>query len=151
MHITWVIAKNSRCDLVTFSGVNYSGRESRVQIFPSGRQGDITSPIRSMIYGAPAGMRLVLCVSPVEAGWMERPWRALVMTPTNSFRTRQGKFAIRVPDIEALDKPDARRTDPDFRASYNFAETLEDGNGWSYGRVGPLHDQIQMIRVDRAE
>lgn len=147
--MNWVIDKNIRCDLLTYSGTNYSGKTHRVQIFPSGRQGDLSGPIGSLIWAGPFGLRLTLCTSAAEEGWEAQPWRAIVMVKGNTFRTRDGRHAVRLPDIELLHRADAHRVDPDFEQSYDFAEDLASGKGWSYGRVGPLHDRVQCIRIDR--
>lgn len=145
----WVIAKNMRCDIRTFSGLNLSGRSENVQIFPSGRQGDLTSPFRSMSYAGPPGTRIVLCRAILDTDWEEQPWRALLIKKPNCYRTRDGRLAVNVPDIELLDKANAQRSDTTFETSYDFAENLDDGQGWTYGRIGTLHDQVQTIRIDR--
>ena len=145
----WVIAKNIRCDIRTFSGLNLSGRSENVQIFPSGRQGELTTPFRSMSYAGPAGTRIVICRAILDAGWEEQAWRALLIKKPHCYRTRDGRLAVNIPDLELLDKPNARRSDTTFETSYDFAETLSDGVGWTFGRVGTLHDQVQTIRIDR--
>ncbi|MFT4974420.1 MAG: hypothetical protein ACI8S6_000302 [Myxococcota bacterium] len=145
----WVIAKNIRCDVRTFSGLNLSGRSENVQIFPSGRQGELTTPFRSMSFAGPPGTRLVLCRAILDEDWMAQAWRAILIKKPHCYRTRDGRLAVNVPDIELLDQPNAQRSDPDFEASYEFAEDVSDGQGWTYGRIGTLHEQVQTIRIDR--
>jgi len=146
----WVIAKNTRCDIRTFSGTNLSGRSENVQIFPSGRQGKLTSPFRSISFAGPRNTRLVLCRSLLDEDWLEHPWRAFVIAPPNCYRTRDGRMAVNVPDLELLSTANAQRTDPDFEESYPFAENLDDSGGeWTFGRIGNLGGNVNTIRIDR--
>ncbi len=149
--MNWVIGKNVRCHLQCYSGSNYSGAKKDVQVFPSGRQGDIESrDLSSMGLVAPMGVRVVLCEAPNEEGWEQRPWRAIVLTESDSFiHSDSGHPAVRIPDIDAIDDIRARRTDPDFAASYDHAETLDAGEGWTFGRAGALKGKVQMIRIDK--
>lgn len=145
----WVIDKNIRCDIRTFSGLNLSGHSEGVQIFPSGRQGNLTTPFRSISIAGPVGTRVVLCRAILDEDWEQMPWRALMIQKPHCYRTRDGRLALNVPDLELLSAPNAKRTDPDFEESYPFAATLDEGTGWTYGRLGTLHQQVQTIRIDR--
>ena len=40
----WEIAQNMRCDIIAFSGINFSGRRATMQIYPSGKKGDLELP-----------------------------------------------------------------------------------------------------------
>ena len=147
--MNWVIEKNCRCELLVFSNAGLAGSRSRVQVFPSGRQGDIQIEFSSLVFAGPIGVRLVLCAAPLESGWQERPWRASVVTQANTFGLKDGRRAFRLPNLENLDAPNALRSDPDFECSYDYAETLADGDGWSYGQPGSLNGRVKMIRIDR--
>jgi hypothetical protein len=72
-----------------------------------------------------------------------------VITKANTFGLKDGRRAFRLPNLENLDEPAARRSDPDFECSYNYAETLADGEDWSYGLPGTLNGRVKMIRIDR--
>lgn len=147
--MNWVIAENCRCEMLVYANPNLAGKRDRVQIFPSGRQGDITIPFSSMVFAGPVGTRIVLCASPIELGWEERPWRACVVKKGSVFQLKDGRVAFRVPNLENLDEANAVRTDPDFECSYDFAETLSDSTVWSHGRPGDLNGKVGMIRIDR--
>ncbi len=149
MGMQWVIENNSRCDLLTFSGINLSGHGSRVQIFPSGRQGDITSPISSLIIAGMPGLQVILCSMTDEMSWEDHPWRAIELKVGSSFRTKDGRLAVRIPDLENLDRPSDQRMDPDFQCSYDHVESLAARMGWTYGRTGPLRGRVHQIRIGR--
>ena len=148
----WVIAKNVRCTIQAFSGPNFSGYRSEIEIFPSGRQGELDGSLASLGLVGSTGVRVTLCESPNEEDWESRPWRSFVLTLEHSFETQEGKRAVRVPDIDAVDDIRARRTDPDFVESAPHADSLDTGRGWTYGRTGSvdLKGNVQMIRVDKA-
>lgn len=135
--------------MLVYANTNLAGKTGRAAIFPSGRQGDIAIAFSSMVFAAPFGTRIVLCASPVELGWEERPWRACVMQKGSCFRLKDGRTAFRLPNLENLDEANAIRSDPDFECSYDFAETLDAGKGWTYGRPGDLNGRVGMIRIDR--
>ncbi len=152
MGVRWVLAPQIRCDVVAFSGLNLSGERRVVEIHAvGGRQGDLsTADIRSLVFVAPVGFRLVLATSEDEDTWESKPWRAVHVLAGKHFATKEGRAAVRVPDLERLDAPDARRTDPELEVDYDHIERLADGAGWTYGRNGPLKGQVKMIRIDRA-
>ena len=135
--------------MLVYTNTGLAGGKNRVQVFPSGRQGDISISFSSLVFAGPPGIRLVLCAAPIELGWEERPWRATIMTKDNSFRLKDGRLAFRLPNLETLDEPNSVRSDPDFECSYDHAETLADGKGWTYGRSGDLNGRVTMMRLDR--
>ena len=147
--MNWVIAKNCRCEMLVYVNPGLAGKKNRVQVFPSGRQGDIKIAFSSLVFAGPVGTRIVLCAAPLELGWQERPWRACVMQKSNSFTLKDGRLAFRLPNLENLDEPNAVRSDPDFECSYDFAEDLGASDAWSYGRPGDLNGRVSMIRIDR--
>jgi hypothetical protein len=149
--MNWVIDKNCRCEMLVYASTGLAGAKDRVQVFPSGRQGDINIAFSSLVFAGPVGTRLVLCASPLELGWQERPWRASVIQKGHCFKLKDGRLAFRIPNLENLDEGNAVRSDPDFECSYDFAEDLDAGTSWSYGRPGDLNGQVGMIRIDRPQ
>lgn len=147
----WVIAPKMRADLVFFAGLNLSGERTVVQIFAAGgRQGDIDgTTIKSLAVGGNPGLRVTLCASEDEATWTMEPWRTIRITKGSFVRNAQGEPIVRVPDLDWLDKFDARRTDPDFQEAYPEAASPAEVKGWTGGRPGLLHGHVQMIRVER--
>jgi len=146
----WEIAPNMRCDLVGYTKPGYAGTRHIVQIFPSGRQGDLPEQLGSLAFVAPIGSRIVLVTSPAT-DWTGGPWRAITIVKGKAFRTKDGRPGVRVPDIDLLDAPDAHRTDPDFEQTFDFAESLQAGTSWTFGRAGPLKDRVLRILVDRVD
>jgi len=148
--VNWIIDKNIRCDLLLWEKTNFSGERIINRIFPSGRQGDDPRTVAGMMLVGPVGVRVVFSVAPAQDEfWLERPWRAIEITEDNSFINRNGKRAVRVPDLDCLDRCDAVRTDPDFSVSYQSVETLDADAGWTYGRTGMLVGRVSTIRFDK--
>lgn len=149
----WEIAQNMRCDLIAFSGINFSGRRTTMQIYPSGKKGELDEgDIGSIVVMAPVGTRVVLCSS-ISDDWEAHPWRAIEIHKGVAYQGRSAHvLTVRIPDLENLDKVNVERTDPDFAASPPIANTVEEGKGkgWTYGRPGDLKGRIQMIRVEKA-
>jgi len=148
----WVLAPMVRADIAAFSGVNLGGARALANVHPlGGRQGqDIDgNALHSVVVVGPVGTRVVFSAAPSDDDWESRPWRAIVITGKNGFLTAEGKHAVRVPDIELFDKPDARRTDPDFEQDFPQVATLAEGTGWTYGRAGRLRNAIAAIRIDK--
>lgn len=58
---------------------------------------------------------------------------------------------VRIPDIDYLDRFDAKLTNPSGSSTYPIATSLEAGDGWSYGRQqdGGLRGNVQAIRVEK--
>jgi hypothetical protein len=81
--------------------------------------------------------------------WEQHPWRAIRLIKGAAFKTNEGGTAIRVPDIEWIDKTDARRTDPDTNESFPFAATYKEGTGWTFGRDGTLKGKVQVVQIMR--
>jgi hypothetical protein len=150
----WEIAKNCRADIVGYSGVNYSGERFEARIFPSGRQGDELpgDKIRSMAIVAPIGTRVILRTS-LQSDWQEHTWRAIRLVEGQTFTTNDGRPAVRIPDLDALNSPDAWRLNPDVEESYPLVKKLEDGKGWTFGHVAKeeLKRGVIMIMVDKEE
>ena len=148
----WHIAPHTRVDIVAFSGINFSGESKMVSIHPAGgRQGSSLKnfAFRSVIVAGPIGTQVVFRTSGLEDGWQERPWRVINVQKGHCWKTKTGKPAVRVPDLDWYDKPNAQRTDPDFEQGYPMAKSVADGEGWTFGRQGTMGGQVVAIEVDR--
>ncbi len=148
----WDIAPKTRCDLLVFSGINLAGRRQIARVHPyGGLQGDTLDEgtFQSLIVVAPIGTRVTLMTTVAEEGWEERPWRTIEITREDAFRTKEGKWAVRVPQLNCLDAPNAQRTDPDFEIGFPQADDVESGTGWTYGRGGGVAGQVRAIKVDK--
>lgn len=148
----WFIAPHTRADLHVFTGINFSGERRVTSIHPAGgRQGATLNnfKIRSLALVGPPGTRIYLCTSVLEEGWEDRPWRAMTVDKKVAYRTKDGKWAVRIPDLDWLDKANAHRTDPDFQQSFPQVGSPDDGSGWTFGRSGamPIKDNVAAIRV----
>lgn len=123
-----------------------------MQMFPTGaRKGRIDgTQVRSLVVRALPGTRVVLAASDKDA-WQLASWRCIRMLDGSSLRsdTKNGLPGVRIPDLELLDHHGAKRTDPELQSSYPAADSLEAGQGWTFGRPGNLANRIAMVRVDR--
>ena len=151
----WDIPPKTRCDIIAFTGVNFSGHRYEVNIHPvGGLQGDDLDGehVQSIaIVGRPA-TRVILKTTVAEKDWEERPWRCITVTAEAAYKTKEGKLAVRVPDLDWLDAPNAPRSDPDFQGSFDQVASLAKGTGWTFGRSGPpwLKDNIRAIKVENS-
>lgn len=148
----WDIDTNMRCDIIAFSGVNFSGRRTTMQIYPSSKKGDFNDgDIRSCTVIAPLGTRVIFCASSSEEDWEASPWRAVEIVKGVAYKGRASLPMVRIPDLQKIDKTNVERTDPDYEESYPEALTLAEGQGkgWTYGRVGPLHGIIGAVKVSK--
>jgi hypothetical protein len=152
--IRWEVGPMVRCDIIAYSGINYSGKRTQMRIFPTGsQQGGIDGgQMGSALLRAPAGVRMTLKSTPGEA-WDREPWRAIEFHKATSIPSSVAKRlrAIRIPDLDYLDHFDAKTTNPTGSSSYPNAESLDAGEGWTYGRQrdGGLKGQIQVISLER--
>ena len=150
----WDIAENCKAEVVGYSGINYSGDRYEARIFPSGRQGDDipAKGFRSMTVVAPAGTRVVIKTT-TGGDWEQHTWRCIRIIEGHTFSTGDGRIAVRIPDLDTLNPPDAFRSDPDVEESYPLVKRLRDGKdlGWTYGRVGAeeLKRGVVAIKVDK--
>ena len=149
--MVWEIVDKVRCEVHAYSGQNCSGSRKVVEIWPSSRQGDFRADqMRSVELHAQHRIRFVFMTQP-GPDWEKHPWRAVVMTPGHTEDGHLNRPCLRIPHFEVESPFDAWRFDPDFMASYPKAETLADGEGWTFGRVGPLEGHIRGIRIDRVK
>lgn len=148
----WVIAEHTRCDLHFFSGINFSGEHRVVHIHPAGgRQGQKIDdfPFQSVAVAGPLHTRVIFQTS-VSEDWEKRPWRAVELRPKEGFKDQNGLAAVRIPDLNWLDKPAARRADPDFQEGFRQAETAGERPAWTYGRgPGDISGGVVCVRIER--
>lgn len=153
MLIRFQVAPRTRCDLVTYSGVNLTGRRGTVRIWPSGSvQGRVeTGDLQSMVIRAPHGTRVILCTHD-GPDWEAHPWRCVRLLPGSTVPSEStaGFPGVRLPDLDLQDPPSAKRTQTDMESSYPLADRLADGTGWTFGRVGdvPLKDHVVLVVVE---
>ena len=148
--IDLVITPKVKCDLLAYAGLHCGGQLSVVRVLPRGEaDGAIDgAAFQSLMLAGPLGTRIVLATATGD-DWQEYPWRAIVLTRGHTFTARNGKPAVRIPDLETVDRPDARRAADDARVSFDTAPSLEEGTGWTYGRPGPLRNRVRRIFVDK--
>lgn len=147
----WDIAPKQRVDIVAFAGLNLAGERSVVEIHPvGGRQGDVASDyLKSLVVIGPVGTRVVLMTSADPDNWKNHPWRCVEVKAGKLFTTKEGKTGVRVPDLDWLDAPDARRTDSELESSFEEASDLGGSKEWTYGRPGSIKGRVKAIRVEK--
>ncbi len=154
MSVTWKVGPGVRADIVTYGGRNLNGKRQQAQFFPTGAQrGTIDgSQVSSMVIRALHGTRIVLAASD-GSDWQSAAWRCIRMLPGHTMGSAQktGLPGVRIPDLDLLDEPDAKRTDTGLEASYAYVERVKDGTGWTFGRGGGLKNRIQMVRIERED
>ncbi len=156
MNVVFEIGKHVRCDILTWSGHNFGGKRTGIQVFPSGKvQGKVDSEdISSMVIRAYHGTRLILCTR-ATGDFEDAPWRCvrLVEGHTIPSEKKQGFPGVRVPDLDLLDKPSALRTDPGLQSSYPLVECFDDGDSWTFGSSGipPIKGHVRRIIVEKDE
>jgi hypothetical protein len=150
----WTIAPRMRVDIVCFAGLNLSGERRIADVHAmGGRQGADIAPedLKSLVVLGEIGTRVILKTS-VADDWENHPWRAVFITKKHHYRTKEGETGVRIPDLEWLDGPDARRTDPDMQESFPHADTFAEGvasGEWTFGRSGALKGKIKAMVVDK--
>ena len=58
---------------------------------------------------------------------------------------------MQIPDLDQVDRWDAPRSDPDTMTGLTVADSLEEGEGWTFGRLSwsePLKGNVKCIRID---
>jgi hypothetical protein len=156
MPIVFELGKHVRCDILTWSGTGFGGRQGRVRIFPGGNVQGVVEPenLRSMVIRAFHGTRVILAAR-AEGDFREGPWRCVRLLPGHTVAAERagGMPGVRLPDIDRLDAPAARRTATDLEQSYPLVARLRDGVGWTFGQVGsgPLKGAVRRIIVEKDE
>lgn len=154
MNVRWHVGPGVRANLIAYSAPNLSGKRQVTQLFPQGaRKGTIDgSALRSLVIRAVPGTRIVLCASQSDA-WELAAWRCIRVLEGSSLRSEQkhGLPGVRIPDIDWCDRYSAKRTDPEVQATCPAADTLADGEGWTFAHPGQLGGRVAMIRVERED
>lgn len=154
MPIVFELGKHVRCDILTWSGTNLGGRQRRIRIFPTGNvQGSVEpEDLRSMVIRAFHGTRVILAAR-ADGDFTAGPWRCVHLIPGATVAAEQagGMPGVRLPDLDRLDAPAARRTAIDLEQSYPLVARVEDGQGWTFGQVGPvpLKGAVRRIIVEK--
>ena len=148
--LKWFIDDNCRCDLAFFSGVNCSGTETVVRIFPKRRKGDIETPFSSVKVAAFPGLRVFFCTSNSFDDWIDEPWRCVQLLPGLGVKAMGGFNLVRVHDLDQYNEPDALARSPDTEVGFIEVAHPNDGTGWTFGKgAGSLKGQIRMILIAR--
>lgn len=150
--IEWTIAPGMRCDVVMYAATNLTGKRAVMQSFPGGnRKGGRVEPadVRSMVIRAPFGTRITLRAS---AGplWEELPHRVVRITEAHHVPPQRhpGLPGVRIPDLDRLDRHDAKRTERDLVSTYPNAD--HEG-AWTFGRAGALGGKVRAIHIERED
>jgi hypothetical protein len=152
--VRWRIDDRVRAELAFFTGLAFAGNRDSVRVFVGGRQQGPKidgSRVKSCGIIAPIGTRVVLSASDRDEGWEEEPWRAVVLVAGSTFKMKDGRDVVQLPDLDLMDAPSAKRSDPDFTSGFPQAATLADGVGWTYGRADfhrPLKCNLKTVRLD---
>jgi hypothetical protein len=152
--VRWRIDEGVRAELAFFTGLAFAGNRDSVRVFVGGRrQGPEIdgSRVKSCGIIAPLGTRLVLSASDLDEGWEEQPWRAVVLAAGSTFKMKDGRDAVQLPDLDLMDEPGSKRSDPDFMSGFPQVATLKEGTGWTYGRADfhhPLKGNVRTVRLD---
>ncbi|MBK7757578.1 MAG: hypothetical protein IPI35_14480 [Deltaproteobacteria bacterium] len=150
--LRWDIAESITCDIITFSGINLSGKRTHIKVFPSGVKGDVEGhDVQSVVVIAPLNTRVIFKTSAAEEGWEDMPWRTVDMIPGKVRANKAGKPAVNIPDLDAYNEPDAQRVDPDLVSTFAHVERIEDGKGWTFGHRGALKlkGNIRAVRIEK--
>ena len=155
MRIEWQLTGRIRADIVAYAGKNLNGKRTTMRIFPSGnKQGRIvTEELTSMVIRAPYGTRVLLITQP-GPDWEQHAWRCVSILEGQALPPGGSKLpGVRIPDLDLLDPCAAKKTDPDTQVSYRYVGSLEDGEGWTFGRGGEpgLRRQVRLIRIEARE
>ena len=158
MQIELRLGTHPRCDIVAYKAINMAGKKTVLRIFPTGSiQGKLyTEDIKSMIIRAPYNMRLILCTVNQD-NWEEFPYRCITMKEGIVIPPTKGEATslpgVRIPDLDFLENPDAKRMSETFHRSYPIVDNFAEGTDWSFGTVGStkIKENIKMIIVERVE
>jgi hypothetical protein len=150
--LKWMIEDNCRCDLAFYSGVNCSGTETIVRVFPKGRKGEIHEPFNSVKVASFPGLRVFYCTSIDEEAWWEEPWRCVQLMPGMGIKAMGGLNLVRVHDLDQYNEPDALARPPDTEVGFPEVSDPNEGEGWTFGMgAGSLKGRIRMIIIVRVD
>lgn len=150
----WDIEEKVACELWFFTALSFGGTRSVVRIAAYGGLQKHTASgeeVRSMGIICQPGIRVILKTARSTIAWEDSPWRAFQMIEGSTHFLQDGRTALQVPDLDRYDDYTANRTDPDLETAYPHVETLADGKGWTFGRVGRrgIKNNIRGIRIER--
>lgn len=149
MRIHWDLGPNARLDFVAYAAQNLNGKRTVVQVYHGKAQGSIqTEDLASCIVAAPLGTRVVFRTASGK-GWEASPWRCVALLKGQSIPPQSAGDLprVRIPNLDLLNRGDAKKIDPDREQSYPMAESVAAGTGWSFGRIGDLRNKIVEIWV----
>ena len=156
MEIKLQIGRQSRCDIVTYSGTSSSGKKHVLRVFPTGStKGKLfQKETSSLVIRAPYGMRVIFCSSKAD-NWEDFPYRCFTMIEGKvipPIPEEPGSLpGIRVPDLDAMHSPFTKVNKESMLTSYPLVQEFSEGKGWSFGTIGgqKLKKNIQMIIFER--
>ncbi|MEC7987289.1 MAG: hypothetical protein VX278_19115 [Myxococcota bacterium] len=156
MPIKLKLAQYTRCDIVAYSGRNFSGKKSILRIFPAGNtQGKLqVEDLASMIIRSPYGMRLILCTN-TGNDWIHGTWRCINMLEEHSIPPPEKNTypGVRIPDLDLFDAPESTRADEELISSYPIVSAVQDGSGWTFGKIAQskLKNNVHLIIVEKID
>lgn len=151
----WYVGPHVRCDMVSYGGINLTGPRYVVRIFPTGsRKGTFrTHELKSIVILAPIGTRVILATHATQEGWEDMPWRCIRQLEGFRFKNDEGQMGVRIPDLDWMDLPTAKKVNPDRQEGFPLVKRLADGAnlGFTFGRSGPtlLKDNVRAIWVEK--
>ena len=147
----WHIGPRVRCDMVSYGGINLTGPRLVVRIHPTGaRKGTFqTDKLRSIVVLAPVGTRVILATSAEPEGWQDEPWRCIRMVAGSMFTNEQGQSGVRVPDLEWMDPPEAKRTSEGLQMGFPQVASVAEGTGYTFGHGSGIGGNVRAIWVER--
>jgi len=151
--ITWEIPERIKAAFMFYTATNMIGGKNAVRLSLRGRRGDPgPSSIRSMVIRAPIGTTVVFMTQP-GPDWQQHTWRAVRLLEGQTVPgTKSPMPGARIPDLDALDPFDSKKTSSGYQESYPLVERFIDGVGWTFGRAGDedLKGNVWGIRVLKA-
>ena len=153
-NVQWDIAKGVRCDIAAFSGMNLSGKRTLVRIFAyGGLQGSGLngSDLASAAIIAPLGTRVIFSTSSDGSDYDNHAWRCVDLVEGHTYKTNEGRTAVRIPDLDVMNDHDARRVDPDFVVGFPRVDTPSDSGSWTVGghTRSSLRGRVRHIRIEK--
>ena len=99
---------------------------------------------------APEGIRVTFATH--ERGWEHGAWRCVRFAAGEGLLDEKGMLLARVPDLDWLDGPQAKRTSDDTQRGFPLVSRLSDGTGWTFGNLPfgqHLTGNVRVIVVER--